>query len=196
MEIIKGYRFVTDNLKSEHGDVQWEIGKWRKCEGELALCENGFHASESPLDSLNYPFGTRWFKCEAQGKVLKDGDKFCASKMRLVQEIPERVLRQFAIDCASYVLPIFEKYCPNDNRPRLAIEAAQAYLDNPSDENAQKRAAARAAAGDAAWDAAWAAAGAAAWDAAKAAAWDAAKAAAWEWQKVHLENLIKKELGG
>ena len=102
-----------------------------------------------------------------------------------MREIPESVLRQFAIDCALRVLPIFENAYPNDDRPRKAVEAAQAYLNKPTKANRGKMAAA----GDAAW-----AAGAAAWaaeDAAGDAARDTAGAAQRKWQNRHLSNLIR-----
>ena len=129
---MTGYKFVKENLKSGHGDIQWVLGEWQKCEGKSSLCETGLHASQKTLDSLNYIFGIRWFECEARGKILKDSDKFCASEMRLLQEIPKGVLIQFAIDCARKVLPVFEKEYPNNKRPRKVIEAAELYLKNPN----------------------------------------------------------------
>jgi hypothetical protein len=92
---------------------------------------------------------------------------------------------KYAILCAEEVLPIFEKEYPDDDRPRKAIEAARAWLKNPSSENARVAAAARAAANaasaadaaDAAYAAAYAAADAAASAAARAAAAYAAAAA-------------------
>jgi len=204
MRTIKCYRFVTDDLKSQHGRVQWVIGEWQKRKGKLILCGRGFHASQRPLDSLNYVFGTRWFECEARGNILKDADKFCASEMRLVREIPYRVIQEFAINCAWRVLHIFEKEYPKDKRPRQALEAAKTYLKFPTEENLQKLNAAWDAARDAAWDAARDAARAAAWDAAWAAAsaaaraaardaaWAAARAAEIKWQNRHLLNLIRK----
>ena len=80
---------------------------------------------------------------------------------------------------AMEVLPIFEAKYPNDKRPRLAIEAAQAWLQNPSSAAAYAAAYAAYAAADAAdaADAAYAAYAAyASADAAYAAA-DAAYAA-------------------
>ena len=195
-ETLKGYRFVTDDLESQHGDTQWEIGKWQKCEGEVSLCRNGFHGSQKPIDSLSYVFGTRWFECEAKGDILKDTDKFCASGMRLVREIPKKVLQQFAIDCAWRVLHIFEEKYPDDKRPRQAIEAARAYLQNPCEENRAAADAADAAdAARAADAAAYAtrAADAAAYAARAADAARAAYAAERKWQNKHLLNLIKKE---
>ena len=180
---MKGYRFVTDALKSERGDTQWMIGKWQKRKGELSLCCNGFHASQKPIDSLSYIFGTRWFECEARGQILKDTDKFCASEMRIVKEIPNKVIQQFAIDCAWRVLHIFEEGYPDDKRPRQALEAVRAYLKFPTQENLDKL------------TAACDAARAAACDAARAAASDAARAAEQKWQNRHLQNLIRNESG-
>ena len=99
----------------------------------------------------------------------------------------------FAVWCAEGVLDIWHREFPKDNRPRLAIDAANTWLEDPSEENARTAdaagdAATRAAAADAAGDAADAAAAAAraadaaywaAGDAARAAAWAAGDAAAW-----------------
>jgi len=46
----------------------------------------------------------------------------------------QEILR-VAIACAEHVLPIFEKRRPDDNRPRRAIEAAKAVLENDTPEN-------------------------------------------------------------
>ena len=181
---MKGYRFVTENLESEHGNIQWVVGEWQECKGKLSLCKNGLHASEKPIDSLAYIFGTRWFECETRGEILKDTDKFCASEMRLVREISKEVIIQFATDCAKKVLPFFEKQYPDDKRPRKAIDKAQAYLKNSS-------AAARdASAATYAARAAYAAS--AATYAASAAARDATYDTMKQWQNKHLLNLIRK----
>ena len=54
---------------------------------------------------------------------------------RCVEE-SKPVTVQFAIECAERVLPRFEAKCPNDVRPRKAIEAAKAWLHEPSAQNA------------------------------------------------------------
>jgi len=208
--VVRGYRFVKDDLKSEHdNNVQWRIGKWKKLDNNkpLKLCENGFHASKQPLDSLSYVFGSRWFICEAKGEILYDSDKFCAREMRLTKEIPISVIKRFALECAKHVLPIFEKQYPEDKRPREVILAVDVYLQNPTEENLervkQKEDAAWAAAQDAwtAWVAAQdarAATRATAWTA-WAAARDAQGAAQdarneRKWQDHQLKKLIKKEI--
>ena len=195
-ETVKGFRFVMEDLRSERGDVQWIVGEWQKCEGVLGLCENGFHASEDALDSLSYVFGTRWFRCEARGAILHGGDKFCAREMRLTGEIPLSVLRRFAVECAGHVLSIFEKKYPDDLRPRRAVEAAESYLDDPTDANEEEVEAAVWAAAGAAGAAAGAAWAAGAARAAAGAAWaaEAAGAAAdateRDWQRKMLLRLL------
>lgn len=165
-EVVACYRFVTKGLKSKNGDTQWAIGEWQKQEGELSLCKNGFHACLDPRDSLGRIFGERWFQAEARGVILHDDDKFCASEMRLVAEIPAMVIHQWMVDCAHRVLHLYETKYPDDKRPRLALEAKQAWTDDPSDENLKNLAAAR--------------------DAAQAAARDAEV----EWQRKHLRELL------
>ena len=82
---------------------------------------------------------------------------------------------KIAVRKARSVLHLFEDEYPDDNRPRLAIEAAERWLAEPTEENAQLADEAAEAAEEATWAAVWAAA-AAAWTAeaaAKAAAWAA-----------------------
>lgn len=55
---------------------------------------------------------------------------------------------KWSILCASKVLSIFEEYNPGDNRPRLALEAAEIFLNSPNQENANAAYAATAATAD------------------------------------------------
>jgi hypothetical protein len=90
---------------------------------------------------------------------------------------------KFAIACADRVLIIFESKYPGDKRPREAIEAAQAFLLNPS----KKTADAAADAAHAAHAAAYATADAAA-DAAHAAAYAAER----KWQTEKFRELLSE----
>jgi len=169
-DTITCYRFVTDDLRSQKGDEKWVIGEWKKVDDELKMCKVGLHACKTAYQSLNCVFGTRWFKAEARGTILEGDDKFCASEMRLVKEIPIKVIHQWMVDCAYHVLPIFEQQCPNDIRLRKALEAKQAGIDNPCEETFQ--------AVQIAWTAAW------------VAAW----VAEIKWQQKHLEELIQEAI--
>ena len=92
MKTIKGFKFIKENMKSKNGNHTWELGVWYKYEGEIELCNKGFHACLTPQQSLNYIYGDKWFQVEARGKIIysdkDDSDpKFVASEMRLVKEI-------------------------------------------------------------------------------------------------------------
>ena len=146
-----GYKFITSAMKSYNGNQTWELGKWYKHDGKLELCESGFHACEKPLDSLEYVYGDRWFMVEARGDMLKGDDKFVAQEMRLVKEIDiKSVAVRFAMYAAQSCLENYEKRYPNDKRPRAAIEAAEKYIDNPTEENQSAASAAQSAARSAA----------------------------------------------
>jgi hypothetical protein len=111
------------------------------------------------------------YEARAAGATFSD-IVWAASAVAQNDKDVERRMRLWLADCAARVLPIFEKECPDDARPRQAIIAARRFARGETD------AAARAAARDAALNAAWAAARDAARDAARAAARDAARDAA------------------
>ena len=132
---MKGFKFLEQDLSSRNDSkhVKWKLDKWRKHSGRLEICQAGFHASEDPYDSLKYVYGPRWCMVEAKGKILKDSNKFVATEMRLVTELPtKRIAVRFAVACARHTLDRFEVKFPNDKRPRNAIEAAEKWLNSPS----------------------------------------------------------------
>ena len=221
-KIIKCYKFVTKDLRSKNGDCQWVIGKWQTVKGQLNPCHWGLHASRTPLESLQYTYGDRWFMAEARGEIVEEDDKFCAYEMRLIQELPvDKILVQFAILCARRCYKNYKAKYPDDKVVIAAIEAAERCWADPTPENV----AAAGSAGSAAWSAgsaaesaarsaesaAWSA-GSAAWSAgsaAESAAWSA-ESAAWSaesaaesaarsaesaekrWQQRTLQKLIHK----
>ena len=128
--------------------------------------------------------GIAWFKAQEKTeavavlKALIEEGQLDWANWTIVRVMTRPQYLAYAIYAAEQVIDIFEKKYPNDKRPRKAIEAAKAVLENDTTET---RAAARDAAGAvgaAAWDA-WAAAWAArdAAGAARAAAWAARDAA-------------------
>jgi hypothetical protein len=207
-KVVVGYKFVTSELKSKEGDCTWKVGEWQKCAGTLEICQNGLHACESPLDSLNYVYGNRWFQVEARGEILRSTDKFAAREMRLIRELPvTATLVPFAIACAKRCYKHWKAKYPEDKRIIEAIHAAEKCLKNPTEENKSAAwsagSAAWSAARSAAWlaeSAAWSAAGlaesaeSAAWSAARSAAW-LAESAAWsadrQWQSRTLNRLLR-----
>jgi hypothetical protein len=96
---------------------------------------------------------------------LKKEKRYKCANWLLTHSFSEVQNVSYAIFAAEQVLSIFEKKYPQDNRPRKAIEAAKAWLKEPTEGN-------RIAANAAAYAAAYAAANAAAY-AANAAAYAA-----------------------
>ena len=169
---ITGYKWISDDWTSRNGnDTPWVMGVWKETIGELKLCQHGYHACHTALQSLGYIYGNRLVVVEAEGDILEDRDKFVARIMRVIKELPAKdILVEFAIACAKNVLYLYEGKYPTDYRPRRAIEAAAAA--------AYAAYAAAAAAADASATDAAAYAAAAAADAADASATDAAAHAA------------------
>ncbi|MBU0791854.1 MAG: hypothetical protein KKC55_15505, partial [Gammaproteobacteria bacterium] len=172
-KIRKCYRFVNKNLTSyQDKSTKWEIKKWNKVKEKLVPCKNGLHASLTPLQSLNNIYGDRWFVAESRGKkIKKKDDKFCASEMRLIKEIPLIVIKRFALFCAKDCLKYYKKRYPDDKRISNCIRDTELYLDDKI--SLKKLTSAWSAAESAAWSAAKSAAWSAAWSAAKSAAWSA-----------------------
>jgi hypothetical protein len=146
------YKFLEADLKSEHDGSAWTVGEWREVEAPTSECV-GLNASECIQEALGFVQGPILAKVECGGTIIKGGDKWTCQRMRIVDTADWGKVEsvRLAIFCAELSLSKFEKSFPDDKRPRQAIDAAKAWLANPSS----------AAARDAAWAAAraaWAAA--------------------------------------
>jgi hypothetical protein len=183
------FKVLGEGRKSCHGGTgAWPApGEWLEVTGELVPCKHGLHLCREQ-DLVNW-IGPEIWEAEYEGERVDGDDKIVVRKARLVRKCEnwtERTARLFACDCAEHVLPLYEKWNPEDKRPRQTIEVARRYANGEATSGelsaaCAARAAARAAAIDAAWAAAMAAAcaaRAAAWAAARDAARDAAMAAA------------------
>ena len=112
-----------------------------------------------------------------------NGVEDCLWSFRAAIEEAAQVTRLIAADLAEHVLHVFEGKHPADQRPRMAIDVARAYVRGEATE--EEMAAAR--------DAAWAAEDAAR-DAARDAAWDAedaARDAEREWQAAQIRMYLE-----
>ena len=181
-------------MKSSRGNTTWKLGEWQKHRGKISICESGFHACQEPRDAFeNYIYGDRFFIVEARGKIKKGNNKFVASEMRLIKEVNLKMVSvEWAIYCARAVLNIYEKKYPNNDRPRKAIEAAEEWFKNSTEEN---RVAAKATVKHAKSEASWAARAAEAVAVAVVAVgagWVAVRDAETKKQNTQLKKIIKK----
>ena len=135
---MKAWHFVGESLRD--GRPVPPDGEWLVHEGELIMCESGFHASERLIDALSYAPGLTICRVEVDGEIFHDDDKLVAEKRKILWRVDgEQALRAFARWCALQVIHLWDA-------PEVVIE----YLITGN---------------KIVWDAARATAWAAAWDA-------------------------------
>jgi len=80
---MKGYKGFNKDMKCR--GMQFEVGKTYEYEGDIKLCEKGFHFCENPLDIFNYysPAGSRFAEIEAGGvsNETENDSKRCSKKL-------------------------------------------------------------------------------------------------------------------
>jgi hypothetical protein len=155
------YHFISSDFVTRFNPQQTGVGHTLSVEGDLKLCNNGLHASVHPLDAASYAAEGQTTLCLVElTEVVKDERKVCGRTRKILKAFDAtKLLQEFAIWCAEETLHIFEDRFPNDDRPRLAIEAAKIVTENPTEKNKSAADAAAYAAAYAAGNAAYAAAG-------------------------------------
>ncbi len=184
---MTAYHFVGATLRD--GRPVPADGEWLEHEGEIEMCVSGLHASEHPLDALQYAPGETLCLVDIEGDIEMQGDKVVGRRRRIVKRFDAtELLWAFSRECALSVIHLWDapdvvkQYLQTGDKA-LRDAAWAAAWDVARDAawaaaRSAARAAAWAAARAAAWDVAWDVASAAAWDVASAAAWDVASAAA------------------
>jgi hypothetical protein len=71
-------------------------------------------------------------------KELLKSNRFNDAVWLITRKLDRMECIRYALYCAKKVLPMFEEKYPDDNRPREAVRAAQAYLKNPSEKNQER----------------------------------------------------------
>lgn len=82
---MKAYKGFNKDMTCR--GFQYEEGKEYECEGKVKVCENGFHACESPLDCFEYynPAESVYHEVELDGDISESTDdtKVAASKIKV-----------------------------------------------------------------------------------------------------------------
>lgn len=150
--MTKRWKFIRKGFKSKNGTTKWKIGEWSKPIKNLDMCNNGYHCSKEIYQAFSYVQGEILCQVECKGKHESESDKEVWETMRIIKAYKwtKKDSVALSIYAAELCIDNFEKVYPNDNRPRKAIEAAKAWLKNPTSEN---REVALSAAESAAWSA-------------------------------------------
>ena len=101
MSKMKGYKGFDKDLKCR--GMQYEVGKEYEHEGEVKLCESGFHFCENPHDIFRYyppGEGNRFAIVEADGVSAERGcgSKRAAKKLEIKSEISVFEICKIAVE--------------------------------------------------------------------------------------------------
>lgn len=70
---------------------QYEVGKTYEMDGNIAYCNRGFHACESPMEVFDYydMLTSRFAEVEQSGKIDKEANstKTCSSRIKIKAEL-------------------------------------------------------------------------------------------------------------
>ena len=147
---------MRTGLKSGSGkNRDWVLGEWRH-EDDISICNQGFHASKTPLQALGYVAGEVLAMVEVKDESIKQEDKECWSDMRIVKAYhwTKKDSVALSVFAAELVIKNYEKKYPNDTRPRDAIEAAKKVLADDTEKNRSAARSAVRSAAESAWSAA------------------------------------------
>jgi hypothetical protein len=124
------YKFLNGREATHVSGYRYRLGQWREVKGPLVACQNGLHLLHP--EHLSLWIARDLFVAEYEGELLDAGDKIVVRRARIVEHLKgwnERTMQLAACDFAERVLPIFEAQFPNDDRPRLAIQAGRDYAN-------------------------------------------------------------------
>ena len=160
---IFAVHFLHSDMRSLYGTERpWEVGETRAIDGELVLCERGYHYCHDWGAALRggYLYGPMACIVEVDDAGPKDENKGVSATRRLVEVYNvEREMRLFAADEAERALWRWQNRTGKvaGARSWAAVKAARAYADGliSPDQLDAARPAAWDAARPAAWDAAW-----------------------------------------
>ena len=86
---IKAYKGFNSELRCK--DFQYEVGKEYEIDGDIKVCERGFHACESPLEVFDHydMLNSRFAEVEQSGKIDRENNstKVCSSKIKVKAEL-------------------------------------------------------------------------------------------------------------
>ena len=149
----KTLKLINDKIRSESGDMTWELNKWYK-ETNISICNKGFHASRMTVDAMRYVAPDIFAIVEIDGEVIENDDKLVSEKMRIIKAYnwtkPDSL--RFSIFCVKQSMKYFnrKKFPDIWNICLNSIKAIDAVLLNDND---QTKSAARTAASWEAWSA-------------------------------------------
>ena len=92
----KGWKNLNKNMTCN--GFKFEIEKWYKHDGEIELCQSGFHFHKQPIDLFRYYEKdldtTLVAEIEYRGKCLDRDDKSVCEEIRIIRVLDKEEVRQ------------------------------------------------------------------------------------------------------
>ena len=86
---MKGYKAFNNDMTTNHGDnTVYEVGKTYTVEGEIKICENGYHFCKKCVDVYDY-YDKPCRICEVSvtGAVQTQGNKSVGRRLKILREL-------------------------------------------------------------------------------------------------------------
>ncbi len=86
---MKGYKAFLSDMTTKHGDnTVYEVGKTYTVEGEIKICENGYHFCKKCVDVYDY-YSKPCRICEVNvtGAVQTQGNKSVGRRLKILREL-------------------------------------------------------------------------------------------------------------
>jgi hypothetical protein len=127
MTFYKFVRLAGDQVISDWDGTAWKINEWRDITDSPVLQAQGFYASDSITDAVQW-FSNVLAEVEVRGSSVPGRVMSAHQGMRIIRawKFGRQDWLGLAIHAAGLVLPIFESRFPDDKRPRTAIASGAA----------------------------------------------------------------------
>ena len=101
---ITAYKAFNSNFSCR--DFQYEVGKEYHINGDVEMCENGFHACIDLMDVFDYysMINSRFAIVKMWGDILFGFDKMCASDIEIVEELSLKdIVERYALSKVDFL---------------------------------------------------------------------------------------------
>ena len=98
MNIKKGYKRLNMNITSAYGNMQYELNTPYHLEGELKICNNGYHLCKDMLDTVIFydSEDSRLFEVEYNAdNCIQEENKLCSNYIKIIREISQEEFHSY-----------------------------------------------------------------------------------------------------
>ena len=144
---IVAYKAFDENFRCR--DFMYEVGKEYHINGDVKMCENGFHACKDLMDTFSYyPIvNSRFAIVKLWGDILFGFDKMCASDIEIVEELPLKdIVKRYVLSKVDFMDKRFfcymiltdkgrESYINGNNNYVISSHSGKKIITNGNDNN-------------------------------------------------------------